>query len=363
MNKSLVLEFESKRQSTLVIRPGAIFSLSDHWRSSWEEAVVIGDATVLALFGQTIQKQLKGLVPKVDMLSFEPGEKSKTRGVKEQLEDRMLALGFSRRACVVGLGGGVSLDLAGYVAATFLRSVPSVLVPTSLLAQVDASVGGKTGVNTLLGKNLIGAFFQPSLVLIDPQVTASLPLEQWRNGLAEMIKHAVIADGNLFDRFEQSVDVLSDPARLPGDLLYRSIEIKAFVVRQDETETGLRAILNFGHTVGHAIECFSQYRIAHGVALSMGMLTEAALAVHRCGLDPLVVKRLKALLGRLGLRNFESIAFQEIREHLRMDKKNKRGRIHMVLPASLGEMAKNDEQYTFAVSPEELQEVWTHDLR
>jgi len=243
----------------------------------------------------------RGFAPLV--VSVPDGERAKTLRVAERVIGRMLAAGLDRSSAVVALGGGVVGDLAGFVAAIFLRGVPCVQVPTTLLAQVDSSVGGKTGVNHARGKNLIGAFHQPSLVYTDLSTLRTLPPRELRAGMAEVIKAAVIRDARLFARLERDIPRLLrvDVAAL-APIIRRCCEIKAEVVAADEREAGLRAILNFGHTFGHAIENLTGYRRhKHGEAVAMGMVLEARVSrrIGMCG--GAVVARIEQIVRRAGL--------------------------------------------------------------
>jgi 3-dehydroquinate synthase len=239
---------------------------------------------------------------------------------------------------VIALGGGVIGDLAGYAAATYLRGLPLIQVPTTLLAQVDSSVGGKTGVNLREGKNLVGAFYQPSLVVADIQTLKSLPPRQLRAGLSEVVKYGMIADSELFGYIESHLDqVLRGEEEPLAFLVARSCAIKAKVVEQDEREEGLRAILNFGHTVGHAIEAATGYRrLLHGEAVAIGMVVATALSVMRglCAEDDL--QRLRSLLRRIGLPTISPIELPTILKSISYDKKIKNNMIYFVLTKGVG---------------------------
>ncbi len=222
------------------------------------------------------------------LFSMPPGEQEKTRERWALLTDALLEWGAGRDTTVIALGGGVVGDLAGFVAATFMRGLPVVQVPTTLLAMVDASVGGKTAVDTPAGKNLVGAFHNPAAVVIDPAVLGTLPADVLRSGLAEMLKHGIIADASYFDRVLQFLPAFAEQgAAAPGfaPLIAGSVRIKAEVVAEDTREGGLRQILNFGHTIAHAIEKVQRYDMLHGDAVAMGMVTEARLA-EAIGLAP-----------------------------------------------------------------------------
>ena len=360
----LTLTLMRHAECQVVVERGAVLDLAGLWRPEWEAAAVIGDENVIALHGGRVRSLLETVAQKLAVLGFPPGEASKTRATKEKLEDRLLAEGFGRGTCVVALGGGVSLDLAGFVAATYMRGVAHVNVPTSLLAQVDAGIGGKTGVDTSYGKNLVGAFHQPAAVVVDPELLETLPAGEWRNGLAEMVKTAVVADGELFSWMEGHIEALTVPGRLDVHPIARCVEAKCDVAREDETDGGRRAILNFGHTIGHAIESASSFAIPHGVAVAMGMVVEARLAVALTGLPEEHAERVEAILGKLGLAPFPRVPFQAIRPFLAVDKKNRAGEVRMALPAGIGIMARAASgEWTHTTTPSRIEEAYALHLR
>ena len=287
-------------------------------------------------------------------LTFPEGEGSKTRETWSRLTDELLRLGFGRDSALVALGGGVAGDLAGFVAATYMRGIPFIQVPTTLLAMLDASVGGKTGVDTPQGKNLIGAFHPPVAVVADPLVLATLPDREYRAGLAEAVKHGLIADREYFGWIETSADALvrRDPATLEH-LVRRSVEIKADVVGEDEREAGRRAILNAGHTVAHALEQATEFRLPHGEAVGLGLVAEAALATGLGLATPEAGARLAALLEQLGLptRVREPVGEERIMAAMASDKKNRAGGIRFALPRGLGTMGPGPEWTTEAAEP------------
>jgi 3-dehydroquinate synthase len=276
-----------------------------------------------------------------ERLTFPPGEKSKTRESWARLTDELTDRAFGRDSAVIALGGGVTGDLAGFVAATYLRGIPYLQVPTTLLAMLDASVGGKTGVDTAHGKNLVGAFHPPVAVLADPQALATLPEGEYRGGLSEAVKHGVIADREYFEWIEDNIHALQarDVSALTR-LVRRSVEIKAAVVGEDEREGGRRAILNVGHTVAHALEQATGYRIPHGEAVALGLIAESRLAeklgVASGGLE----RRVRQLLVNLGLPGTLSDPLRpaELLAGMARDKKNREGRIHFALPSGIGAM-------------------------
>jgi len=289
-----------------------------------------------------------------ETITFPPGERSKTRESWGRLTDELLRLGFGRDSGIVALGGGVAGDLAGFVAATYLRGVPYAQAPTTLLAMLDASVGGKTGVDTAEGKNLVGAFHPPVAVLADPRVLATLPDREYRAGLAEAVKHGLIADRAYFEWMEQEAEhLVARDATALQHLVRRSVEIKADVVSEDEREAGRRAILNAGHTVAHALEQALDYRLPHGEAVGLGLVAEAALATQLALAPPELGSRLVALLQRLGLptRVAEPVATDRLLAAMGSDKKNRGRSIRFSLARGLGVMGSGPNWTTEAKEP------------
>ncbi len=326
------------------VEPGALGRLealvAQHLGAA--RVAMIADASVFTL----LQAGRLGRAPWAgDTLTFPPGERSKTRDQWAWLTDALLERGYGRDSGIVALGGGVAGDLAGFVAATYMRGVPCFQVPTSLLAMLDASVGGKTGVDTPQGKNLIGAFHPPAAVLADPRALASLPERDYRGGMAEAVKHGLIGDGEYFAWMEREADALlrRDEAALTR-LVRRSVEIKAEVVSADEREAGRRAILNAGHTVAHALEQATGYGLAHGDAVALGLVAECALA-EGLGVAPAGLgRRIAGLLARLGLpiRLPQPIAPERLVSAMASDKKNRGARVRFALPSALGAMDAGD---------------------
>ncbi len=293
----------------------------------------------------------------VETLTFEPGERSKTRESWSRLTDGLIQRRFGRDTGIVALGGGVTGDLAGFVAATYLRGVPYVQVPTTTLAMLDASVGGKTGVDTPQGKNLVGAFHAPAAVIADPETLATLPDREYRSGLAEAVKHALIADEKYFTWMEANAAELGarNPAIL-AQLIRRSVEIKAEVVAEDERESGRRAILNAGHTVAHALEQASGYELRHGEAVGLGLLVECHLA-QEMGIAAAGLRtRLAALLGQLGLpvRLPAPLPPAALLEGMALVKKNREGQINFALTVKPGTMHRRDG-WTTSIQNEHIQ--------
>ena len=303
---------------------------------------MIADAAVHQLYHQG---QLGPATWEGETLTFPPGETSKSRDQWARLTDELLRRGFGRDSGIIALGGGVAGDLGGFVAATYMRGVPYLQTPTTLLAMLDASVGGKTGVDTAEGKNLIGAFHPPAAVIADPATLATLPERDFRGGLAEAVKHGLIADADYFAWIEREAEPLlrREPAALER-LVRRSVEIKAEVVSADEREGGRRAILNAGHTVAHAVERASSYRVPHGEAVGLGLLAEAALAEALGVAGPGVGARVAALLTRLGLpvRLVPTLAADALLPAMASDKKNRAQTIRFALPSAVGSMATRE---------------------
>lgn len=301
--------------------------------------VIISDDNVGPLYAEPLRTQLHECAYQVDVITFAAGEASKTRETKSFIEDQLLELSCGRDTLIIALGGGVVTDLAGFVAATFCRGVPVIYLPTSLLAMVDASVGGKTGVNTSHGKNLIGAFKQPELVCIDVEYLKTLPEPEYRFALAEVIKHALIADADYFKLISDSADAIKacEP-RMLQHIIERSVAIKSDIVSRDLYEQSLREILNFGHTIGHAIERASQYAVAHGHAVAHGMLAEAKLSMQHAGLSREDFDGIESILQRFDLLEPlpASVTQDAIDAALPFDKKARAGKARYVRLSAIG---------------------------
>ena len=318
---------------------------------------LVTDSNVAELYGAKLLGSLEGTLEKVRMIAFPAGEQSKTREIKSFIEDRMLESGFGRDSSVIALGGGVVGDIAGFVAATYMRGVPCVQVPTSLVACVDSSVGGKTAVDTPHGKNLIGAFYQPWRVYVDINTLKTLGPKQLGEGLAEIIKYGVIKSEDLFRYLEANIEKIHgfDNAALLK-VIETSCRIKAEVVEKDEKEQNLRKILNFGHTVGHAIEQLSDYTISHGEAISAGMIIEGKIALGETGWSGEEQERLTHLLKRAGLptRPPRGTDIGKIINVMKIDKKARKGKIEMSLPERIGKMKEQGGDYGIKVGEQTI---------
>ena len=305
--------------------------------------VIISDSNVAPIYGEKVQSTLQQAGFSGQIITVPAGETSKSLKTVQRCYDQLAAMKLERKSFVVALGGGVVGDLAGFIAATYMRGIPFVQIPTTLLSQVDSSVGGKVGVNLKAGKNLVGAFYQPKLVLCDLDTLVSLPLREYRSGLAEVIKYGIIYDAALFKRLEREMDRLlnREPHSLTA-VIARCCQIKAEVVTQDETEGGLRAILNFGHTIGHGLEAISKYgKYLHGEAISIGQVAAARLSEELTGLPADDSRKILELFVKAGLPvNVRLKAPQQrlLLEAMRLDKKVSDGEIKFVLATHIGEV-------------------------
>lgn len=300
---------------------------------------VITDRNLAGHYLKPVMRGLKAAGFTVIPVILPPGERTKTLRSVAKVMDVLVDARFERSSTLLALGGGVIGDLTGFAAAIYQRGIPFVQVPTSLVAQVDSSVGGKTGVDHPKGKNLIGAFNQPQAVLIDPAMLHTLPRREWVAGLAEVIKYGVIADGSLFEYVEQHIEsilALDDVA--VAHMVKRSCEIKAEVVSEDEREADRRRILNFGHTIGHALESLGGYKgLIHGEAVAVGMVYEADLARHLGYCNQDVVDRLRRLVEAFGLpARLPEVLFPDLWSAMQQDKKVSAGTIYCVVPESIG---------------------------
>lgn len=301
---------------------------------------IISDHNVAELLGEDLSRLMQEAGLPNELLVFPAGEASKNIDTVVSLARQMVHKGFDRKSAVVALGGGVTGDLAGFLASIYLRGIPYIQIPTSLLAQVDSSVGGKTGVDLPEGKNLLGTFYQPRRVYIDYGVLSTLPFDHLRNGLAEVVKYGCISSPELFGFLEKNaLALLHYEASALEHIIYESCRIKAEVVSKDEKEGGLRRILNFGHTIGHAIEAASNYKILHGFCISIGMVAAARLSEKLGVAEEKISPRLEALLREFQLptRLPQELDSSSIKGFLRTDKKVWKGKLTFVLLKSIGE--------------------------
>ncbi len=323
----------------VLVQDGRLDSLGGMLRSRdfGEMMLVVSDTNVAPLYAGRVAASLRSAGFTVNGLIIPSGEANKTLETVSSLWRACLQANLDRKSTVIALGGGVVSDLVGFCAATFMRGCGWVAVPTTLLAMVDASLGGKTGFDLPEGKNLVGAFYPPRLVLADPDVLHSLPEPELRAGLAEVVKHGVIADPDLFHLCAQGWD--SVISQLP-QVVRRGMEVKVKVIEEDPYEQGSRAALNFGHTVGHAVELVSKFSIPHGAAVAIGMVAEAKLAERLSIAGSGLVDTLVKVLGTLGLP-FEipkELPRLALVNAMKMDKKKNKGNVRFALPVKIGEV-------------------------
>src|SRR5438105_3055027 len=302
-------------------------------------AALVSDAAILRLYGKTVGRSLESAGFRVALVEVPEGEAAKTLAVAGQCWNELLALGLDRTSTVLALGGGAVGDVAGFVAATYMRGVNFVQVPTTVLAQVDASIGGKTAIDHPNAKNLIGAFHQPRLVLVDPAVVRSLPEREYRSGVAEIVKHGIVLDADYFAEVERDAAALcARDLPVVERIIGGSCRLKASVVERDERESELRHVLNYGHTIGHALEAATGYaRFAHGEAVALGIVAEAPLALRLGGASEETVARQERLLLAVGLPvTAEAIDTGAVVAAITRDKKARDGRVPFVLAPRIG---------------------------
>jgi 3-dehydroquinate synthase len=332
-----------KRSYDIVLHPGLLATVGDRLSAltASPKIGVVTDRHVASLYLDGILRSLCKAGYDPTPIILPPGERTKTLGTIAKILDVLARHKFERQSLLLALGGGVIGDVTGFAAAIYQRGIPFVQVPTTLVAQVDSSVGGKTGVDHRLGKNLIGAFYQPRAVLIDPLTLRTLPRREWIAGLAEVIKYGIIADEEFFAFLEREISALLKLDEEPViHAIKRSCEIKAQVVAADERESDHRRILNYGHTIGHALESLAGYRgLIHGEAVGIGLVQEADLACHMglCGRE--IVERIGSLIQRAGLsKQVSRVSFSSLWGAMQHDKKVIGGRVIGVWPVRIGKV-------------------------
>ena len=317
---------------------------------------IVSDKTVMGLHGPAIIEALRD--HDVESITIPAGEASKDLYTVAKLYAHMAQKGCDRSAAVLALGGGVVSDIAGFLAATMLRGLALIIVPTTVVGAVDAAIGGKNGVDIEAGKNLVGTFHWPLAVLIDPSLLKTLPIEQWRMGLAEVLKYGVIARPDLLDEVERAATALQAGRRPDGGFLFEAALVKAKVVEQDPIEMGLRRILNFGHTVGHAIEAATGFKVPHGEAVATGMAVEARVAERVCDFAHTDRIKIEGLVRGLGFETRPPCAFAQALSFMRRDKKALSGVIRMSLPKALGVMEEAGGAFAVEVDGKVLEGCW-----
>lgn len=311
---------------------------------------IVTDTIVKGLYGAQLAETLEELGG--IWITIDPGEQHKTLSTKEQIEQKLLSEGYGKDSCIIALGGGVITDLAGFVASTYCRGIPLVMIPTTLLAMVDASIGGKNGVNVPQGKNMIGTIYQPAMVCIDQEVLKTQPKHELRTGFAEMIKHGLIADADYFQFLENNArGLLALDCGLMEEAIYRSCIIKNRIVEMDEQESGLRHVLNLGHTVSHALETVTRHGISHGEAVAIGLVVESSIAVELGYLPESILQRIRGVLELYGLNCQvpDSVDPEELLKAMVMDKKSLGGSPRFVMLCDIGQSMHCDGDYCMHV--------------
>jgi 3-dehydroquinate synthase len=301
---------------------------------------VVTVAPLRRKWAKKLTSSLRAAGFKVDVIEMPEGERFKRLTTVEELAEKLVARDADRNAVILAFGGGVAGDVAGFLASLYMRGIDVVQVPTTVLAQVDAAIGGKTGVNLKAGKNLVGTFHQPRMVLIDPEVLSTLPEREYRAGLYEVLKCGVIGNAGLFREFEENLEAIVKRDRATVErLIVASVRLKAHVVSVDEKENGLRRVLNFGHTIGHALEAETGYRtLLHGEAVAWGMVAAAWIAGEVGKLDRDSAGRIRAATLSLGRLPKVDVRGRSIVRRLQADKKTRDGRVHFVLPTEVGKV-------------------------
>ncbi len=334
------------RKSEVIISPHFLFSESIAGELKGPSRFALFcDETLLPLYGSQWTMWLQKMGLDLTLFTFPPGEREKCRERKGELENLLLSQKFGRDTGMIALGGGVTTDLIGFLASTYCRGVPLIFAPTTLLAMVDAAIGGKTGVNTRFGKNLIGTFYPADKILIDPTLLSSLPKSEWTNGVAEVIKYALICSPELFETIKTWNP--EDQTYLEK-IIYACISIKAQVVEKDyEEKTGLRRILNFGHTIAHALERLENYHLSHGEAVAIGMLTESYISMKMGHLSISSLMEIDKLITSFPfhLKISPTITLEKIHSALAFDKKALKNGVRFVLLEKIGGCHPFDGQY------------------
>lgn len=316
-------------------------------------AVVISDAAVEKTFGTKVAAKCEA-----ELLSIPSKESLKTRETKQRLEDELLQKKYGRDTVLIALGGGVTTDLVGFLASTYLRGVPLLLIPTTLLAMVDASIGGKTGVDTPHGKNLVGTFYPPKAIVCDLQTLETLPDKEWLNGLAEILKSGLIADPSLWNLCEKGWR----SAPIIEQIVEKTAFVKMNVVQQDPLEKGMRRILNFGHTVAHGLEAISEFKLPHGEAVALGLIIESYLSMRLEHLPQDEFEQIQAKISHAGysLRLPSSYTRDGFLEAMTFDKKKAQGALRFTLIEKIGKTHSFDGEYCRSVPPKQLDEMLSY---
>ena len=329
---------------------------------------IITDDTIAPLYGDQLNQTLLSSGLESYLFSFPHGEKNKTREMKECIENQLFEKGLGQDTCIIALGGGVVTDLGGFIAATYCRGIPLVMIPTTLLGMVDASIGGKTGVNVSYGKNMIGCIYQPKRTLIDPSFLKSLPKKELLNGIVETIKHGIVADSQYIYYHEKHAnELLNLDSKVVEKTIIESCRIKIEIVEQDKQKPGKRNLLNFGHTVGHALEQLTNYSISHGHAVAIGILVESYLSVEIGKLSKDSFDRIENILHQysIPLELSEKFPVKALMDAMCLDKKSLKGVPRFVVIDDIGSSATCNSNYCTDIPPPILNKAlhWmNHDL-
>ncbi len=329
---------------------------------------IISDRNVAKHYGRNLQKALKKAGIKCHLFTFPPGDKSKKMQTVEKLLNQLIDKGYIRKDKIIALGGGVTGDIAGFTASIYMRGISYIQIPTTLLAMADSSVGGKTGVNLTGGKNLAGTFYQPEMVLIDPSALRTLPDTEYKNGLSEVLKYGVIHDRKMYEQIENKATVLNTPPNewttsefnIIKDLIKKSCAIKAKIVEQDEKESDKRIILNYGHTIGHALETLSDHKITHGQAIATGMKLINKIAAGKKILNESNADRINNLITLLQLENKNTSKYlkktntDQIWKIISRDKKSSFSKTKFIIPDQIGHVIINEK-----ISQNDLRKILT----
>lgn len=320
-----------------------------------DKCAIITDSNVKNLYGKNLLKFIKDQGLGVELFDFPAGENSKKWEVAGKIGRALAKKEFNKNSLIIALGGGVVGDLAGFIASFYKRGISCIQIPTTLIGQIDSGIGGKTGVDIPEGKNLFGTFYQPKAVIIDIDFLKSLPAKEIQNGLAEAIKYGMIQNVELFKYLEENY--LSRSEEFYLKTIKESVKIKVGIVEQDEKETELRKILNYGHTIGHAIETIEQYKISHGAAIGLGMAYEGRISNQMNLLSGKDLERQNKLIQAVGLPIHYKGRAESLIKAMKIDKKSKFGKIYFILPTKIGEIRREENQVAFPVDISLLEKV------
>lgn len=337
-----------ERSYPITIASGCLKTVPEDLATTYKASryCIVADDTVAELYGETLCSAIQAVGLACELIRFPHGEANKHLATVGALASQAAQLGLDRKSMFIALGGGVTGDITGFLAASYMRGVPLIQIPTSLLAQVDSSVGGKTGVDIPEGKNLVGAFYQPKAVYIDPDVLKTLPEKEYINGMGEVIKHGIIRDPDYFQMLSDKYDqVMALDPQILQEIIYVSCRIKSDVVAEDEEESNVRRILNFGHTIGHAVESASKFKIAHGFAVAIGMVAAARISVMKSLLTEAKVDEIINLLTKYQLPTEVPADLDRklIKSYLLTDKKRIGAKTSYILATDIGSVMITDE--------------------